>query len=58
MYEKGMARIEKDYWGGSDSDLIELPHSCDSWVIGGVKEVRTLIADLEELIAKLEEKSN
>ena len=33
--------------------VISLPHSCDSWIIGGEKEARQLIADLEEAIKKL-----
>ncbi len=33
-------------------DVLQLPHQCDNWVIGGVKEARQLIKDLEEIIKK------
>lgn len=32
---------------------IVLPHSCDEWIIGGEKEARQLIEDLEKLIKEL-----
>ena len=32
---------------------IVLPHSCQEWIIGGEKEARELIKDLEDLIQKL-----
>jgi hypothetical protein len=38
-----------------DSDVplpaVRLPHSCGAWVIGGVTEVKALIADLEKTLA-------
>jgi hypothetical protein len=66
MYNKGDATTG-DFWSDSkwydESDeevhpyegkqVIRLPHSCDSWVIGGEKEARQMIADLEEAIKKL-----
>lgn len=30
--------------------VIYLPHSCDAWVIGGIKEAEQLISDLQLLI--------
>ena len=44
-------------WAGDDGprgSVVQLPHSCDSWVIGGVEEIRALISDLEELLGRLE----
>lgn len=40
---------EKRYFGNE----VYLPHSCDSWVIGGVKEVELLIGDLLAALDKL-----
>lgn len=40
-----------------DADLtrgVYLPHSCDSWVIGGPKQIRLLIADLQAALELLE----
>lgn len=31
-----------------------LPHSCDNWVIGGHKEIKLMIEDLQEVLKKLE----
>jgi len=31
-----------------------LPHSCDEWVIGGIKEARLLIKDLQLAIKEIE----
>jgi hypothetical protein len=58
-YKKGGVEIKvtcdsaRDYERG---EYICLPHSCDNWVIGGEKEARQLIADLEELLTNLNEK--
>ncbi len=38
-----------------DPPAVGLPHSCDGWVIGGAKEVRALIADLQAALPELEE---
>lgn len=32
---------------------VYLPHSCDSWVIGGPEEIKTLIADLQTVLESL-----
>jgi len=42
----------KDY---DDGEWIYLPHSCDAWVIGGVKEAKQLIEDLQDAIQQLSE---
>lgn len=34
---------------------VYLPHSCDSWVIGGAKEIRNLIEELQLFLVKLQE---
>ena len=31
---------------------IYLPHSCDSWVIGGPEQAKTLIADLQAYLIR------
>ena len=52
--ERLKAYISNDGWGeDSPKGKICLPHSCDEWIIGGEKEARKLINDLEELIKKL-----
>lgn len=33
---------------------VALPHSCDQWVIGDRADVEALIADLQELLTKLD----
>ncbi len=33
---------------------VYLPHSCDSWVIGGPEQIRTMIDDLQKVLIKLE----
>lgn len=35
---------------------VYLPHSCGSWVIGGVEQIRLLIKDLQDALVWLEEK--
>ena len=37
----------------SPSPSVALPHSCDSWVIGGREQVQQLIADLQALLPSL-----
>ena len=54
--EQVAAYISNDGWyddEDSPKGKICLPHSCDEWIIGGEKEARELINDLEELIKKL-----
>jgi hypothetical protein len=34
--------------------VVQLPHSCNEWVIGGPAEIRLLIADLEAALVELE----
>lgn len=31
-----------------------LPHSCDYWIIGGPKEIKTMISDLQTILLQLE----
>ncbi len=68
-YEKGDAEIvtpdedQLEYGGLYDNrrddgwkvPVVQLPHSCDAWVIGGRKEVEQMIADLTELLPQLPE---
>lgn len=61
MYNRGDARIreydESDEYGIPDArmdgewfmDVVQLPHSCDAWVIGTSVQVDTLIEDLLDL---------
>lgn len=46
--------VIEDDWAEEDKGKIALPHSCDEWIIGGVKEARELINDLEILIKRIE----
>ena len=32
---------------------VYLPHSCNEWVIGGAKQVKELISDLQSILEKL-----
>lgn len=34
---------------------VELPHSCDSWIIGTAADVRLMIAELQALLARMEQ---
>ena len=62
MYSPNDARLRVVYYDQrSDIDFtqemplkIVLPHSCEEWVIGGVKEAQDLIADLQRLIKELQ----
>ena len=64
-YQKGDLKFEKDShdarddykvygtdWKFKDKKIFLLPHSCESWIIGGKEEAEALIADLQELIKK------
>lgn len=61
MYQKGDVFIESGYDARLDDPaendydtlFLCLPHSCENWVIGGEKEARQLIQDLEEAIKQL-----
>lgn len=55
MYQKGMVEWTKAMDTSEEGDYknIEgavLPHSCDSWVIGGKDRIRMLIEDLQEFL--------
>ncbi len=59
-YKKGEVEMGKQIYPDYRKDeyghyetyrVIELPHSCDEWVIGGKEEALQLIADLQELLA-------
>jgi hypothetical protein len=59
-YKKGDVDITKtcdSYNDYKEALGIQLPHSCDAWVIGGVAEAKQMIADLEEAISKLSEQT-
>lgn len=34
---------------------VQLPHSCDGWIVGGVDEVRAMIGELQAALRKLEQ---
>jgi len=65
MYKKGDlevavvsydAREENGYdddYKYANKKVIQLPHSCDEWVIGGKEEAEQMIEDLKEAITKL-----
>ena len=36
------------------SRVAELPHQCDGWRIGGEKEIKDLIEDLQECLKQLQ----
>ena len=45
-----------DSRGGDSEELVKgvfLPHSCDHWVIGGPKEIRLLIEELQIALEQL-----
>lgn len=61
-YIKGELRLDEDFLydaradeedGQVDGAQAYLPHSCDEWIIGGLKEIDDLIADLNDARAKL-----
>ena len=61
-YSKGDIEIGTCYYDARENDgydksyrfrektVIQLPHSCDEWIIGGIEEARQMIIDLEEAI--------
>lgn len=63
-YRVGMVRFDTVHDGEregceyEDDDgcprVVALPHSCDSWRIGGPDEVRALIADLIDALNQME----
>lgn len=55
-YQQGEAQRTEGWRDGKKyiSGEIELPHSCDEWVIGSPDEARLLIQDLNDLIAEIE----
>ena len=70
-YKKGEVEIDKcsydareDYgydpekYRFAGKQVIQLPHSCDGWIIGGEKEATQMIEDLEEAIKKLKDCGN
>lgn len=44
--------VRSSYRPVTESEII-LDHSCDSWVIGGPENVRTMIADLQALLGEI-----
>lgn len=52
LYKAGEARVRDDYLLGNAVRVVALPHSCDQWKIGGPDQVRQLIADLSDLLAR------
>jgi hypothetical protein len=48
MYKTGQA---KAVWAGEM--VVQLPHRCDEWVIGGPDAVRQMIRDLQALLPEL-----
>lgn len=34
--------------------VLQLPHSCDEWVIGGLEDARLFLSDLTEAVAEME----
>jgi len=65
-YQAGMISIEKTYrydWDDEKGTDLEtefwsayLPHSCDSWDIGGIEQIDLLIVDLVEAKIKIAKK--
>jgi hypothetical protein len=64
-YHKGDVQIDDFDYDAREDDgydetnrfvgkkVIELPHSCDSWIIGGKEEAKEMIKDLQEIIKVL-----
>lgn len=52
VYTKGQATIDINW--SDNIPAIQLPHSCDEWIIGSPNQARQLVLDLEVLIIKLE----
>lgn len=38
--------------------ILQLPHSCDEWIIGGVKEAEIMLEDLKQALFILKEKES
>lgn len=65
MYKRGQLHLgatEVDEFEGDKNGVytperiqgkVYLDHSCDEWVIGGAKEVKALISDLQKILKKL-----
>lgn len=57
MYEKGDVKVGRKADTRTENydhvDGVYLPHSCDSWVIGGKQQVLDMIEDLQEALKKL-----
>lgn len=53
MYRKGEVTVKENYYDGTGKMAIMLPHSCDAWVIGSIKDAETMLEDLKEAIEKL-----
>lgn len=49
------AHVIRDARGSDENPTgtVSLPHSCDSWVIGGSEQVKDLIDDLTALLDKM-----
>lgn len=46
------SRRDDDSYAPLAEGGVYLPHSCDSWVIGGPEEIRALIADLQAALER------
>ncbi len=65
-YTKGELKYDSNsgsYYHDEDDKQIEvaefyLPHSCDNWVIGGIKEARLLLEELTILINAYEDEED
>jgi len=55
-YDGDTFKVEyKKDWDSSNGDMaIQLPHQCDSWIIGDADNARLMIKDLEAMIERLE----
>ena len=56
MYKKGSLEFGKTMDSARDYEDVTgayLPHSCDTWVIGGRKEIEDLIVDLTNLLNRI-----
>jgi hypothetical protein len=48
-YESGMEGLDCPY------GYVQLPHSCNKWIIGGPEQIKIMIADLQDALKKLGE---
>lgn len=63
MYHKGDIKIYNGYLSDpkegeypsrfKDKPCLIMPHSCDEWVIGGIKEAELMITDLQKAVKAL-----